>query len=65
LLVRRKNRWEDSIKMVTNEIRYEGVDWIRVAQDGAKWTSLMNTLKIFGSIISKISWLTKRILIFM
>jgi hypothetical protein len=26
LLVRRKNRWEDSIKMVTNEIRYEGVD---------------------------------------
>jgi len=35
--------WEDNIKMDPKEIRFERVDWIRVAQYRDQWRFLMNT----------------------
>jgi len=33
LLVRTRHRWEDNIITNPREIRWEGVDWIHLAQD--------------------------------
>jgi hypothetical protein len=32
-LERRRCRWEDNVKMDLRELGYEGLDWIRVAQE--------------------------------
>jgi hypothetical protein len=36
-LGRPKHRWEDNIRMVLREIRWEGVKWIHLAQDRDQW----------------------------
>jgi hypothetical protein len=36
-------RWEDNIKTDLNEMIWEGVDWIHLAQDRDQWRALMNT----------------------
>jgi len=36
-------RWEHNIKTDTKEIRWEGMDWIHLAQDWDKWQVLVNT----------------------
>jgi hypothetical protein len=43
-LGRRKHRWEDNIKMDLKHTRWEGVDWIDLAQDRDKWQAVVNTV---------------------
>jgi len=43
-LRRPRRRWEDNIRMYLREIGLEGVDWIRLAQDGDQWRALVNTV---------------------
>jgi hypothetical protein len=42
-LGRPRRRWVDNIKMVLREIRWDGMDWIELAQDRDQWRGLVNT----------------------
>jgi hypothetical protein len=44
----RRSRWEDEIKMYLEELIYEGVDWIYLAQDRDQWQAFVNTIINFG-----------------
>jgi hypothetical protein len=37
-------RWEGNIKMDLNEIGWDGIDWIPIAQNWDKWRALVNTV---------------------
>jgi hypothetical protein len=37
LFGRPRRRWEDNIKMDLQEVGWEGVDWIDMAQDSDRW----------------------------
>jgi hypothetical protein len=37
-------RWVDNIKMDPREIRWDGMDWIDVAQDRDQWRAFVNTV---------------------
>jgi hypothetical protein len=39
-----KHKWEDNIKMDPQEVGFEGMDWIDVAQDRDRWRALLNAL---------------------
>jgi hypothetical protein len=41
---RPRRRCEDNIRMDLGEIRWEGVDWMRLAQDRDQWRAPMNTI---------------------
>jgi hypothetical protein len=41
-LGRPRRRWEDDIRMVLRETRWEDVDWIHLAHHGDQWRSLVN-----------------------
>jgi hypothetical protein len=41
---RPRRRWVDNIKMDLREIRWDGVNWIDMAQDRNQWTAFVNTL---------------------
>jgi hypothetical protein len=43
-LVRPRHRWEDNIKMDLQEVRWEGMDWIDMAQDRDRWRALVNVV---------------------
>jgi hypothetical protein len=43
-LERPKSRWEDNNKMDLREVRYEGMDWIDLAQDRDRWRALVNAV---------------------
>jgi hypothetical protein len=43
-LGRPRRRWVDNIKMDLREIRWDGVDWIDMAQDRDQWRALVNTV---------------------
>jgi hypothetical protein len=43
-LRRPRRRWVGNIKMDLGEIRWDGVDWIHVAQDRDKWRALVNAV---------------------
>jgi hypothetical protein len=53
-LGRPKRRWEDNIEMDLEEIVWEGVDWISMAQNKNWWRAIVNT---FGFL----SWLAERL----
>jgi hypothetical protein len=36
-----RRRWEDNIRMDLREIRWEGVDWMHLAQDRGQWRAFM------------------------
>ena len=42
-LGRPRCRWKDNIKMGLQEVGYEGMDWIDLAQDRDSWLALVNT----------------------
>jgi hypothetical protein len=42
-LGRPRRRWEDSIRTHLAEIGWEGVDWMKMAQDSGQWLVLVNT----------------------
>jgi hypothetical protein len=41
---RRRLRWEDNIKLDLREMRIDGVNWIRLAQDRVQWWAFVNTV---------------------
>jgi hypothetical protein len=41
-LGRPRPRWVDNIKMDLREIRWDGMDWIDLAQDRDQWSALVN-----------------------
>jgi hypothetical protein len=43
-LGRHRRRWENNIKMNLIEIRWDGVDWIQVAQDRDTWRAVVNAV---------------------
>jgi hypothetical protein len=43
-LGRLKRRWVVNIKMDLREIRWDGMDWIDLAQDRDQWRALLNTV---------------------
>jgi hypothetical protein len=43
-LGRPRRGWMDNIKMDLREIRWDGGDWIELAQDRDQWRALMNTV---------------------
>jgi hypothetical protein len=43
-LGRPRRRWVDNIKMDLREIRWDGGNWIVLAQDRDQWRSLVNTV---------------------
>jgi len=43
-LGRPRRRWEDDIKVVRQEARCEGMDWIDLAQDEERWRVLVNAV---------------------
>jgi hypothetical protein len=40
-LGRPRRRWVDNIKM---DLKWDGVDWIELAQDRDQWRALVNTM---------------------
>jgi hypothetical protein len=40
-LGRPRRRWEDNIKMDLREIRIDGANWIRLAQDRVQWRAFV------------------------
>jgi hypothetical protein len=43
-LGRPRRRWVDNIKMDLKEMRWDGIDWIDLAQDRDRWRALVNTV---------------------
>jgi hypothetical protein len=39
-----RRRWVDNIKMDLREIGWDGMDWIKLAQDRDQWRALMSTV---------------------
>jgi hypothetical protein len=46
-LGRPKRKWEDNIKMHFQEVEWEGVDWIDLAQDRNRWRTVVKTVMNF------------------
>jgi len=44
LLRRPRRGWEDNIKIDLQEVGYEVMDWIDVAQDRDRWRALVNAV---------------------
>jgi hypothetical protein len=42
-LGRLRRRWVDNMKINLREIRWDGMDWIDLAQDRDQWMTLVNT----------------------
>jgi hypothetical protein len=47
-LGRPRRRWKDNIRTDLREIVWEGVDWIRLAQDRDQWWAVVNTVMNLG-----------------
>jgi hypothetical protein len=43
-LGRPRRRWVSNIKMDLREIGWDGVDWIKLAQNRCQWRALLNTV---------------------
>jgi hypothetical protein len=43
-LGRPRHRWEDNIKMDLREIRIDGANWIRLAQNRVWWRAFVGTV---------------------
>jgi hypothetical protein len=43
-LGRPRRRWVDNIKMDLRDIVWDGVDWIKLAQDRDQWRALVTTV---------------------
>jgi hypothetical protein len=46
-LGRLRRRWEDNIKMDLRDIRIDGANWIRLAQDRVQWRAFVKTVMNF------------------
>jgi hypothetical protein len=43
-LGRPRRRWENNIKMDIRQVRWEGADWIDLAEDRDRWRALVYTV---------------------
>jgi hypothetical protein len=43
-LGRPRRRWEDNIKKDLQEVGYESMDWIKLAEDRDRWRALVNAV---------------------
>jgi hypothetical protein len=43
-LGRPRRRWEDNIKLDLREIRIDGANWIKLAQDKVRWRAFVSTV---------------------
>jgi hypothetical protein len=43
-LGRLRSRWEDNIKMDLQEVGWEDMNWIELAQDRDRWRALVNAV---------------------
>jgi hypothetical protein len=43
-LERPRRRWEDSVEMDLQEVRWESMDWIDLAEDRIRWRELVNAV---------------------
>jgi hypothetical protein len=43
-LGRPRRRWEDNIKMDSQEVGCEGMDWIDLTEDRDRWRALVNAV---------------------
>jgi hypothetical protein len=43
-LERPRRRWDDNINLDLREIRIDGANWIRLAQDKVRWRAFLNTV---------------------
>jgi hypothetical protein len=43
-LGRHRRRWKDNMRMDLRETGWEGVEWIRLAQDRDQWWDFVNTV---------------------
>jgi hypothetical protein len=43
-LGRPRRKWEDNIKMDLQEVVWEGMDWIDMAQDRDRWRAVVNAV---------------------
>jgi hypothetical protein len=43
-LGRPRRRWEDNLKMDLQEVGYEGMEWIELAQERDRWRALVNAV---------------------
>jgi hypothetical protein len=43
-LGRPRRRWEDNIKIDLQEVGWEGVDWIYMAQNRDRWRAVVNAV---------------------
>jgi hypothetical protein len=43
-LLKPRLKWMDNIRMDLNEIGWDGVDWIGLAQDRDEWRALVNAV---------------------
>jgi hypothetical protein len=43
-LGRPRHRWVDNIKMDLREIGWDGMDWIKLAQNSDQWRAIVNTV---------------------
>jgi len=41
-LGRPRRRWQDNVKMGLQEVSWEGMDWIDLAQDRNRWRAIVN-----------------------
>jgi hypothetical protein len=39
-----RHRWEDNMTMSLQEMGWEGIDWIDLAQDRERWRALVNAV---------------------
>ena len=39
-----RGRWKDNIKVNIQEVGYEGMDWVELAQDRDRWQALVNAV---------------------
>jgi hypothetical protein len=43
-LLRPRRRWVDNIKIYLRVVKWDGMDWIKLAQDRDQWWALLNTV---------------------
>jgi hypothetical protein len=55
-LGRTRRRWVDNIKINLREIKWDGMDWIHLAQDRDQWRALSGSIKCWNVLEWLSNW---------